>query len=348
MPLVVEAPERAMDRASSMPYHEPVLVEAVVTFLAPRPGGVVVDATCGTAGHSLAFLPHLLPDGRLIAVDRDADALTIARQRLADFGAQTPSPTSVSRGSSSPAGGSMAVGCADPAASGKLVEGQVTFHHGNFRELSAILRSLDLARVDGVLLDLGMSSLQVERPERGFSFLREGPLDMRMDVRRPLTAATLVHERSEQDLAQLLWTLGEERFSRRIARRIVAERRRHPIATTTELARLVQQAVPRRAAHARLHPATRTFQALRIAVNDELGALEAALEVLPDLLVPGGRAVILSFHSLEDRRVKQAFAAGQRAGLWTILTKKPIRPDAEEIARNPRARSVKLRAVERR
>ncbi len=297
----------------SEPFHQPVLVNEVLTYLAPRPGSVIVDATCGTGGHSAAILPRLVPGGRLIAIDRDGSALAIARQRLTEW------------------------------------QGMVTFRRANFRELPALLRELHVPRIDGLLVDLGMSSLQVDRAERGFSFLREGPLDMRMDAGQPVTAASLVNDLPEAGLAHLVETLGEDRFARRIARAIVAARRTHPFTTTTQLAGVIARAVPRRDGQGRLHPATRTFQALRIAVNDELGALEATLAALPGLLAPGqGRAVILSFHSLEDRRVKQAFRAGEQDHIWTRLTKKVVRPGPEETARNPRARSVRLRAVEKR
>ncbi len=292
-------------------WHQPVLGEAVVRFLAPRPGAVIVDGTVGTAGHSLLVLPRLMPDGRLIAVDQDAEALAAARIRLAEF---VP---------------------------------QVELHHGNVRELPAVLQRLGRPRVDGLLLDLGMSSMQVDAAERGFSFLREGPLDMRMDQRQPLTAAALLHERSAEELAELFTSLGEERFAWRIARRIVEARRRQPLATTVELARVVSEAVPPAARHGRLHPATRVFQALRMAVNDELGALTDVLDALPDVLAPQGRAVIISFQSLEDRLVKHRFLEAARAGWGTVLTKKPVRPDADEIRANPRARSAKLRAMAR-
>lgn len=272
----------------------------------------MVDGTVGAGGHSLAILPHLLPAGRLIALDRDAQALAIAERRLSDFAPR------------------------------------VIFLHDDYRHLPKILEDLHMTRVDGVLLDLGMSSLQVDAPERGFSFLREGPLDMRMDPDQEVDAARLVNHLSAGELAMILETLGEERFAQRIARRVVQVRRAHPILTTTHLARVVAEAVPPRARHGRLHPATRTFQALRMAVNDELGALGALLEQLPALLTPGGRAVILTFHSLDDRLVKHAFAEGQRQGVWSVLTKKPLRPAAEEVSQNPRARSAKLRAVEQR
>ena len=292
-------------------WHQPVMSAEVLDLLAPRPGAVIVDATVGTGGHSLSILPRLLPDGRLIAVDRDEIALGLARQRLVEF------------------------------------EPQASFVHGNYRDLPQLLRQLGTSRVDGLLLDLGISSLQVDQPERGFSFSKEGPLDMRMDARDEQTAEALVNELSADELALLLSTLGEERFARRIAQRIVQARRTGPILTTTQLARLAAEAVPGRSRHGRIHPATRTFQALRLAVNDELGALEALLGELPDLLAPGGRAVIVTFHSLEDRLVKHAFVRGMQEDIWTVLTKKPARPSREETLRNPRARSAKLRAVQR-
>ncbi len=292
-------------------WHQPVLAASAIEWLRPRPGSLIVDGTLGTGGHSLAILPQILPDGRLIAVDRDPDALAIATQRLTEF---LP---------------------------------QVTFVRDNYRNLPGILAGLGLLRVDGILLDLGISSLQVDQPERGFSFSKEGPLDMRMDPDQPLSAETLIKTYSVSALTELLGTLGEERYARRIAERIVRERRLRPITATTHLARVVAEAVPPRARHGRLHPATRTFQALRLAVNDELGSLAAFLDHVQALVRPGGRVVILSYQSLDDRLVKQAFIQGRADGSWTLLTKKPIRPAAEEIARNPRARSAKLRAVER-
>ena len=293
-------------------WHQPVMGAEVLHWLNPRPGTIVVDATVGTGGHSLLILPTLLPNGRLIALDRDREALEVAKTRLAAF---------------------------DP---------QVTFVHGNYRNLPTILSRLGLTRVDGVLLDLGMSSFQVDRAERGFSFSHEGPLDMRMDTAQEVTASTLVNHLTADELATILEMFGEERFARRIARRLVETRRNEPITTTAQLARLVASAVPSGLRPQRLHPATRTFQALRIAVNDEVGALEQCLSDLSTLLSPGGRAVTLSYHSLEDRLVKHRFVQEMRDGLWTVLTKKPLRPIDDEVQRNPRARSAKLRAVERR
>lgn len=292
-------------------WHQPVMTAEVLEYLQPRPGITLVDATVGTAGHSVALMPRLLPDGTLIALDRDAEALAQARERLREFAPR------------------------------------VRFLHGNYRKLRALLQELGIPRVAGILLDLGVSSVQLERPERGFSFAHEAPLDMRMDQTQPLTAERLVNSASEAELARILQVYGEERFARRIARRLVQERRVRPIRTTGQLSRLTVGALPPSARHGRIHAATRTFQALRMAVNQELEGLEEFLPQLPDLLEPGGRAVILSFHSLEDRAVKQAFAQGARNGAWRLLTKKPLRPGDEECARNPRARSAKLRAVER-
>ena len=303
---------RPMGMRPAVAWHQPIMVASVLEHLRPRHGALIVDGTVGTGGHSLAILPSLPPDGRLIAVDRDRDALTLAEQRLAEFAPHA------------------------------------RFLHGNYRHLPRLLSTLGITQVDGILLDLGMSSLQVDRAERGFSFSKEGPLDMRMDSEQDVRADTLVNRLPAAELASMLATLGEERYARRIAQRIVEARRRQVITTTGELARLIAAAVPASARHGRLHPATRAFQALRLAVNDELGSLAELLEHLAALLKPGGRAVVLTYQSLDDRLVKQAFVQGQRDGHWDVLTKKPLRPTAEEIAQNPRARSAKLRAVQRR
>ena len=307
----VDGPSNIQYPTSEIHWHRPVMVEEVLRALHPRPGAVIVDGTTGTGGHSLALLPHLLPDGIVIAADRDRSSLDLAQQRLAEFAPQ------------------------------------VHFIHANYRDLPHALLQRGHALVDGILLDLGMSSAQVDQAERGFSFNREGPLDMRMDCEQSLTAASLVNTLSADELAMLLRAFGEERFAARIARAVTRARGEQRIATTAQLARLVAHAVPPAARHGRLHPATRTFQALRIAVNDELGALEEFLAHAPEVLKPQGRLAILTYHSLEDRAVKQAFAQGAREGLWMLLTKKPVCPAEAEIAGNPRARSAKLRAVER-
>ncbi len=303
-----------MTAGSSTPvpeWHVPIMVDEVVELLRPRPGAVIVDGTVGAGGHSISVVPRLIPDGRLIAVDRDPEALRRAKERLVEF------------------------------------ESLVTFLHDDYRRLPEILQDLRISRIDGLILDLGVSSLQLGSSQRGFSFSKEGPLDMRMDLRAETTAEELVNRLPVEELARIFETFGEERFARRIARCIGQERHRHPITTTTQLAHLIVRAVPSGARHGRLHPATRVFQALRIAVNDELGALERCLTALPELLNPGGRAVILTFHSLEDRLVKRSFVQGMHDQLLSVLTKKPLRPDDDEVASNPRARSAKLRAVER-
>ena len=290
--------------------HTPVLLREVIEWLAPKPNMTIVDCTVGAGGHSAAIVPRLMPEGRLITMDCDEQALEAAKVRLVEFAPN------------------------------------VAYVHRNFRDLPNALAHLHGERVDGLLADLGMSSLQLDNPQRGLSFSREGPLDMRLDSRQPMTAASLIRQSSQRQLVDLFRDYGEERWAERIARRIVETRKRQPLDTTSQLARLVEDAVPRGASR-RLHPATRVFQALRIAVNDELGALRALLNVLPDILLPGGRAVILTFHSLEDRLVKQTFRQGAQTGRLRVLTKKPVRPSAEEAAANPRSRSAKLRAAER-
>ena len=301
-----------MNHAVRPMVHQPVLVKEVLEWLAPASGQTIIDCTLGAGGHGVAMLPRLLPSGRLIGVDQDEQALERARARLIEF------------------------------------EPQVQYLHANFRDLPELLAQARRLPVDGLLADLGLCSLHVDTPDRGFSFSHEGPLDMRMDQRQDTTAASLVARLSERELADLLWRYGEERLARRIAKRIVMTRRLMPIQTTVQLARVVAEASPRRTDGQRsLHPATRTFQALRIAVNDELGSLEALLKALPKLVRPGGRIVLIAFHSLEDRVVKQAFRRGAEEGWCRLLTKKPVRPSAEEVAANPRARSAKLRALER-
>jgi 16S rRNA (cytosine1402-N4)-methyltransferase len=215
----------------------------------------------------------------------------------------------------------------------------VALVHANFDQLADVLSNLGIAAVDGMLADLGFCSDQLQEASRGFSFRDEGPLDMRLDPKSGETAADLVNRLSEASLADVFWEYGEERFSRRIARKIVEQRKTNPLATTVELAGLVRSCVPRSGG---IDPATRVFQALRVAVNDELGALDRLLAALPRIVKPGGRAGIISFHSLEDRRVKQAF---RTAGVWEPLTKKPVEAGDEETARNPRARSAKLRVA---
>lgn len=293
--------------------HIPVLAEAVVEGLGCRPGGVYVDCTVGYGGHAALILERSAPDGQLIGLDQDEAALRAAGERLRSY------------------------------------TGRVRLVRGNFQELKQQLRSMGVAEVDGVMFDLGVSSAQLDEPARGFSFLADGPLDMRMDQRASLTAAVLVNDLPEQELADLIYRYGEERYSRRIARGIVRTRAIRPFATTLELASAIREAVPPPYRRGRIHCATRTFQALRIAVNRELDLLEGALRDATDVLAPGGRLCVISFHSLEDRIAKQTFRALSRgeAPCLSVLTKKPIVASEEERADNPRARSAKLRIAER-
>ncbi len=291
--------------------HVPVLYQQVMEFLAPRPGGVYVDCTLGFAGHACGVARCLGAEGHLIGLDRDPQALEMARQRLDALAVE--------------------LGAAMP---------RVTLYGEPFSRVGTLLAGME---VDGILADFGVSSMQLDQPERGFSFQADGPLDMRQDTRQPLTAEQVVNEMDEKQLANLIYEYGEERRSWRIARAIVRAR---PITSTGQLARVVAgsaQAVSKE----RIHPATRTFQALRIYVNRELEEMEALLKAAPKLLKPGGRMVAISFHSLEDRIVKDAFREGAAAGIWDVLTKKPVTAEQEEMARNPRARSAKLRAAAR-
>jgi 16S rRNA (cytosine1402-N4)-methyltransferase len=276
-------------------------------YLAVQPDGIYLDATLGAGGHAQEILKRL-ESGRLLGLDRDPQALEVARGRLAGFGE-------------------------------KLI-----MQHGNFAEIDALHAASGLAPAHGVLADLGLSSLQLADASRGFSFNLPGPLDMRMDPGSDSTAADLINRTRERDLADLIYQLGEERHSRRIARDIVKAR---PYRLTTELAQVVTRAIPSRAGLHQIHPATRTFQALRLAVNRELENLEQFLDRILSVLRPGGRVVILSFHSLEDRLVKHTFQRWQREGRARILTRKVVRPTEEEVRANPRARSAKLRAAEK-
>jgi 16S rRNA (cytosine1402-N4)-methyltransferase len=297
-----------MSSAASGPRHVPVMPAEVLQLLAPAPGQIVVDATVGGGGHTRLLAERVASTGRVIGLDQDAAMLENA---------------------------------------GSGLEGlPVTLVHENFDRLPHLLAQLGIAQVDGVLADLGFSSDQLERAERGFSFQQAGPLDMRLDPQAGgETAGDLLRRLNERDLADLIYEYGEERFSRRIARKIVETRQHTPLETTEQLAELVRRCVPRpRGRRPMIDPATRTFQALRIAVNDELGALDRLLAALPASVRPGGRVAILSFHSLEDRRVKQAF---RNRDFWEVLTRKPWQASEEEIRSNPRARSAKLRAARR-
>ncbi|HEU4635103.1 MAG TPA: 16S rRNA (cytosine(1402)-N(4))-methyltransferase RsmH [Edaphobacter sp.] len=291
------------------PQHVPVLLEEVMTYLNVRPGGVYVDATLGFAGHSSEIARRLGPKGTLIAFDRDPEAMKLASERLdalrEELGAEMPEI--------------------------RLVP----------KAFSEAASEIEPASLDGLLADFGVSSMQLDEAHRGFSFRSEGPLDMRMDTRTGQTAEQVVNQEDENELANLIYEFGEERRSRRIARAIVRAR---PITTTAQLARVVAAAAPAMKGD-KIHPATRTFQALRIRVNDELGEIRTLLESAPSLLKPGGRLVLISFHSLEDRLVKDAFREAARNGVYEVLTKKPVVAGEEEESRNPRSRSAKLRAA---
>ena len=340
-----EGPARSVDSDLGEPTHTPVLLSEVVLELAVSGGRRYLDGTLGLGGHAEAILEAGAPDNELLGIDADPDALALARARLERFG------------------------------------GRVRFARGNFRDMGEVARASGFAPVAGVLLDLGVSSLQLSARGRGFAFRWDQPLDMRMDPDLPTSAEDIVNSYGEEELADLIYRFGEERASRRIARRIVSRRRTAPITSTVELADMVKQAVGGKGG--RIHPATRTFQALCIAVNDELGALEAALPAATEVLAPGGRLAVITFHSLEDRIVKQfmqretalcllpprTFAeacphlvqqgAGPRPCIYLTardcdyaprlhpVTTKPITPSERELEANPRSRSAKLRIAER-
>jgi 16S rRNA (cytosine1402-N4)-methyltransferase len=316
-PLILEEEAQEME---DLNYHRPVLVEEAVELLAPRPGALVVDATCGSGGHT----ERILKTGAdVLALDQDPDAIEYAREHLAHVG------------------------------------GRVTLRQANFRNADKIFDELGITTIGGALLDIGVSSRQLENAERGFSIMRNGPLDMRMDPKRTLTAADIVNKYSEEDLTRLFRDLGEEPAARRIASLIVKERKSMPFRETLSLARAIEKVVSR---HGRRHPATQVFQALRMEVNDELGALEEGLRVLTSRLEPGARIAVISFHSLEDRIVKNFFRDHSREWLdrpeWpepkrnpeydlNLITSKPVEPSAEEQRANPRSRSAKLRVAEK-
>jgi 16S rRNA (cytosine1402-N4)-methyltransferase len=283
--------------------HYPVMLEECLEYLNIRPEGVYYDATAGLGGHSGA-IARRLTSGLLISCDRDAESLEIAR-------ANTPD-----------------------------VSSRIHFHQALFSQLGEVLQKEGIARLDGLAADLGVSRYQLTVGARGFSLMADGPLDMRMSTAEERTAAGIVNFESEQELARLIFTLGEERRSRKIARAIVRGR---PVTTTGQLAKLIERAVPRTG---KLHPATRTFMALRIAVNRELEELDALLDGIPQAMAPGGRVVIIAFMSLEDRRVKRSFQALAQEGRARVLTRHVLRPSEREIRENPPSRSAKLRAVE--
>lgn len=305
--------------------HVSVLLDECIENLNIRPDGVYVDGTLGLGGHSLEIAKRL-GSGRLVCIDRDETAIARASERLAEY------------------------------------RNRITFVHGNFSDTVSILDSLGIGAVDGMLFDLGVSSPQLDESGRGFSYMKDAPLDMRMDASAALTARTIVNEWDENTLNRILWDYGEERYARRITAAILARRAERPIETTGELTEIIRGAMPAAALREKQHPAKRSFQAIRIAVNDELGEVERMMESAPDRLRPGGRLCVISFHSLEDRIVKNGIARRENgctcpreAPICTCgfvrtlrsVTRKPILPGEEELERNPRARSAKLRVAER-
>lgn len=301
--------------------HVPVLFQEVLEVLNPVPGGLYVDGTIGAGGHSRGLLERSAPDGMLIGFDRDPAALALAESNLAEF------------------------------------SDRVTLIHSSYQEMASHLNNRNWHTVDGILLDLGLSSMQLDSPERGFSFRYDAPLDMRFDPTQSFSASDLVNEYTREELTEIIFTYGEEKFSRRIANAIIANR---PIATTKELAELIKDVVPY--TRSKIHPATRTFQALRIVVNNELDALEAFLPAALEILSPEGRLAVIAFHSLEDRIVKRYFRRESRDCICPPeipicvcehkarikeISRRPIRSEDHEIHENPRARSAKLRAAEK-
>jgi 16S rRNA (cytosine1402-N4)-methyltransferase len=305
-----KAPEGAHGSGSRLG-HVSVLLQEAIDFLAIRRDGTYIDATLGLGGHSFEIAKRLGPQGHLIGFDKDTHALERARQKLSEVGGDAP---------------------------------KITLLHASY---ASVAEQVSPASADGLLADLGISSLQLGDPQRGFSFQAEGPLDMRMDPQGDRTADQVVNHMREEDLANVIYEFGEERRSRRIARAIVRAR---PIRTTAHLAQVISAALRsmnKPGAHQKIHPATKTFQGIRIFVNRELEDLQALVDSAPRVLKPGGRLVVISFHSLEDRIVKDAFRAGASSGIWNVLTRKPVVASEEEADRNPRSRSAKLRTAER-
>ena len=290
-------------RLNMSPLHISVMPDEILRLVDPQPGQTIVDATVGAGGHTRLLAEKVVPAGQVIGLDQDPAMLALAGPRLAGL--------------------------------------PVTLVNRSFEDLPAVLQELQAGAADAVLADLGFCSDQLANPERGLSFQQEGPLDMRLDPSRGEPASSLVQRLHEKELADVFWQFGEERYSRRIARRIVEARGQSRLDTTSQLADLVRRCVPRARGHG-IDPATRVFQALRIAVNDELGALQRLLSVLPECLKPGGRAALISFHSLEDRLVKRAF---RQHDTWEEVTRKPVTPSEAEARDNPRSRSAKLRVA---
>lgn len=297
-----------MSETSRWDVHRPVLLEETMAMLRVVSGGTYMDGTFGLGGHTREILKRSAPEGKVIAFDWDEEAIMLGLENV------------------------------------KPYRNRLTVIHRNFKEIDQGLQEAGVAEVDGILIDIGLSSLQLDAEGRGFSFRRNEPLDMRMDRRRPLTAAQIVGESSERELADLFYYYGDEKQSRRIAARIVEERKTNPIEQTEQLAQIVYTAIPKKFHPPRIHVATKVFQALRIAVNDELANLGEILKKAGDHLVTGGRLCVISFHSLEDRIVKRALNNSTRLN---VITKKPVVPGSVEVAENPRARSGRLRVAER-
>ena len=299
------------DRDEALSGHVPVLTEPLLEWIQLPTDGILVDATVGHGGHSLLIGQQLGPEGNLLGLDVDQNSIQRAQSILSDLPCR------------------------------------VTLVRENFKKVDAVLAQQGMGQVDAILADLGFCSAQLEDADLGLSFQKPMPLDMRLDKRLTMTAADVVNKLSQTELADLIYKYGEDRASRRIARFIIEQRSKKKITTTTELALLICRALKQPSRPGRIHPATRTFQALRIAVNRELECLERLLRIGPALLKPGGVIAIISFHSLEDRRVKNSFRQNKSDGLYEILTKKPITADRDEIRQNPRSRSAKLRIAKR-
>jgi 16S rRNA (cytosine1402-N4)-methyltransferase len=307
-------------------FHQPVMVDEVLAYLKCQSGGIYVDGTLGGGGHAEAILTQSAPDGLLVGIDRDEEALEESRKRLAHYGSR------------------------------------VVFRKGDFAQIKTILGDLGFSAVDGILLDLGVSAHQLDTADRGFSFNLDGPLDMRMDRSQAVTAGDLIAKLSVDDLTRIIQNYGEEPMARRIAHAIAVQRKTALLQSTQELSELVLHALPPRARRKGIHPATRTFQALRIAVNEELKSLRQALKEGIDILKPHGRFCVISFHSLEDRIVKEAFRTGEhpcicpaampvcscgKLPVLKVINRRPLRPREEEVRLNPRARSARMRTAER-
>ncbi|MFC1646486.1 16S rRNA (cytosine(1402)-N(4))-methyltransferase RsmH [Candidatus Omnitrophota bacterium] len=291
--------------------HRPVMLDEILSFLKLKKGMVVVDATIGLGGHAIEIVKRISHSGKLIGIDRDNESLEKARQRLSEYSSQCE------------------------------------FVYDNFCNIDTILSSLNITCVDGVILDLGVSSYQLESPIRGFSFTNEGPLDMRMDRANSVSAFDLINNLTQSEISAILWEFGQERFSNRIARMIVRKRNDSVINTTAQLADLISKALPYSKRHQRIHPATRSFQALRIAVNHELESLEVFLKKITKFVNKRGRICIISFHSLEDRIAKVNFRNLAKTQNFKLIVKKPLVPKNEEMRENPRSRSAKLRVLEK-